>query len=111
MEANLRRYAAPAAFLAAVTLAVVLVRAGVEAGSKPAAPTTAQTSARQRTVRRVAAHTHTHAHRTARYWTVRAGDTFGTISAKTGVPVTTIERLNPRASSTTLTIGEKVRIR
>jgi LysM repeat protein len=42
---------------------------------------------------------------------VRAGDTFGVISTKTGVPVATIVRLNPKASSTSLHIGERVRIR
>ena len=29
------------------------------------------------------------------FWVVQAGDTFGVISTKTGVPVATIERLNP----------------
>jgi LysM repeat protein len=42
---------------------------------------------------------------------VRAGDTFGVISTKTGVPVSRIERLNPKVTSTSLFIGEKVRIK
>jgi LysM repeat protein len=33
------------------------------------------------------------------------------ISTRTGVPVATIARLNPKASSTSLFIGEKIRIR
>jgi LysM repeat protein len=42
---------------------------------------------------------------------VQAGDTFGVISSKTGVPVATIEQLNPTVKSTSLFIGEKVRLR
>jgi LysM repeat protein len=33
------------------------------------------------------------------------------ISAQTGVPVSTLERLNPDVSSTSLFIGQKIRIR
>jgi LysM repeat protein len=45
------------------------------------------------------------------YWRVRAGDTFGVISRATGVTVKRIQRLNPKVSSTSLFIGEKVRIK
>jgi LysM repeat protein len=91
---------APAAFLLAVTVAVVLIRAGMHAG---ATPTTTVTRPRAKPV----------ADRkpTRRYWTVRAGDTFAVISSRTGVPVRTIVRLNPRSSSNSLHIGQKVRIR
>ena len=95
--ADWRRYAAPAAFLLAVTIAVVLVRSGLRQDAST--PTvTATTAATTRTT-------------TAKYWTVRAGDTFGVISQKTGVPVATIEKLNPKASSTSLFIGERIRLR
>lgn len=107
---GVRRYVAPAAFLLAVTVAVLLIRSGLEHGgggaggstvattTAPASPTTTTTSV-------------THAKRARRrYWTVRAGDTFAVISAQTGVPVTTIERLNPTVKSTSLFIGEKLRI-
>jgi LysM repeat protein len=91
---------APAAFLLAVTVAVVLIRAGMNAGSNPArARKAATTTAAQ--VRKPA----------KRFWTVRAGDTFAVISSQTGVPVATIAGLNPRSSSTSLHIGQKVRIR
>lgn len=108
-----RRYAAPAAFLLVVTVAVVLIRSGVEAGGTaratrtfPPPPTT------PRVVTTTARTTTTHKHQPAkRYWTVQAGDTFGVISSGSGVPVATIERLNPGVSSTSLVIGQKVRIR
>lgn len=95
-----RRYVAPAAFLLAVTIAVVLIRAGMHAGAKPS---TAVTTTRAKPV---AARKPT-----KKYWTVRAGDTFAVISSQTGVPVRTIVRLNPRSSSNSLHIGQKVRIR
>lgn len=95
-----RRYVAPAAFLAAVTVAVVLVRAGLERGSPAEGATTvAQTTGASPTPPAKA------------FWTVKAGDTFGVISAKTGVSVATIQRLNPRVSSTSLFIGERIRLR
>jgi LysM repeat protein len=111
-----RRYAAPASFLLVLTVAVILIHAGLEAGgdsttSQPPVPppptTRVQTSETPTTTARKPkpkppART---------YWTVRAGDTFSVISRATGVTVATIEQLNPGLSSTSLTIGEKVRLR
>lgn len=108
-----RRYAAPAAFLLAVTVAVVLIHSGLESGGRytatrpggtsppPARQTTAttpRTSARGKGAAK-------------RFWTVRAGDTFGVIAQQTGVSVSQLQRLNPKVSSTALYIGERVRIR
>jgi LysM repeat protein len=104
-----RRYAAPAAFLLAVTIAVVLIRSGINSGKSrtsvaaPPVPTRSQVTT---TTSKKAKKTPTQ-----RYWTVQAGDTFNVISSKTGVPIATIARLNPNASSTSLFIGEKIRIR
>lgn len=110
-----RRYAAPAGFLLAVTIAVVLIHSGLESGSDHAArqasvptassgttaATTATTTARHASGQPAARH----------YWTVKAGDTFGVIARQAGVSVADLERLNPKISSTSLTIGEKVRTR
>jgi LysM repeat protein len=103
-----RRYAAPAAFLLAVTIAVVLIRSGINSG-KARPPVTAPTVQSR-------PHVTTTTKKTKkapgqRFWTVQAGDTFNVISSKTGVPIATIARLNPNASSTSLYIGEKIRIR
>ena len=107
-----RRYVAPAAFLLAVTIAVVLVRSGLEHGGRAAGGSTQATSTAGTTTLSTSAQGHTTTTKSGRrYWVVRAGDTFGVISAKTGVPVATIARLNPKASSTSLFIGEKIRIR
>lgn len=104
-----RRYAGPAAFLLAVTIAVLLVRSGLRSGRRDTPP-------RGSTITRplvTTATTTAAASKTAakRYWTVRAGDTFGVISRQTGVPVATIQQLNPTVKSTSLFIGEKLRIR
>jgi LysM repeat protein len=104
-----RRYAAPAAFLLAVTIAVVLIRSGINSGkTTPPAAAPATTISHGTTTTKKKANKR---RPTQRYWTVQAGDTFNVISSKTGVPVATIARLNPNASSTSLYIGERIRIR
>jgi LysM repeat protein len=103
-EQEWRRYAAPAAFLLAVTIAVALVRSGLEHGGSKTTSTT--------TTRRIPPSPQVSTTANKReYWRVRAGDTFGVISSKTGVPIARIERLNPKVTSTSLFIGEKVRIK
>jgi LysM repeat protein len=109
-----RRYVAPAAFLLAVTVVVVLVRSGLHAGKAGSSPPAATATTPPATTTR--ATTTTGGKKkpkppARRYWTVQAGDTFSVISSKTGVPVATLSRLNPKASSTSLFIGEKIRIK
>ncbi|HEY2776407.1 MAG TPA: LysM domain-containing protein [Gaiellaceae bacterium] len=99
-----RRYAAPTAFLLAVTVAVALVRSGLEHKSSTSPTTTTTRSIPPSPQVSTTANKR-------QYWRVRAGDTFGVISTKTGVPVVRIERLNPKVTSTSLFIGEKVRIK
>ena len=45
------------------------------------------------------------------YWTVRPGQSFGSIAADTGINIVTLEQLNPRLKPTTLWPGERVRLR
>jgi hypothetical protein len=112
-----RRYAAPAAFLLAVTVAIVLIRSGMHAGGRTAGTTTVPVLPRRHvltaTTERPARTTTSASTSTAtqRFWTVQAGDTYEVIATKSGVPVATIERLNPKASSTSLFIGERIRLR
>ena len=109
-----RRFAAPAAFLLAVTIAVVLIRSGMNNGSGANGPQAPVPTAPHKTVATTTAKKttkHASASTAKRYWTVQAGDTFGVISSKTGVPVSTIEQLNPTVKSTSLFIGEKLRIK
>ena len=45
------------------------------------------------------------------YWTVRPGESFGSIAAKTGVNLLTLEQLNPRLKPATLWPGDRLRLR
>jgi len=46
-----------------------------------------------------------------RFYTVQTGDTFGSISAKTGTSIAELERLNPGVNSNTLQVGQKLRVK
>jgi LysM repeat protein len=106
-----RRYAAPAAFLLAATIAIVLIRSGMDAGDDAATRVTNAPTITRKQVATTTTKGGTTTASTQKFWTVQAGDTFGVISTKTGVPVVTIARLNPNVSSTSLFIGEKIRLR
>lgn len=104
------RYAAPAAFLLGVTIAVLLIRSGLGGGS-PATTTLRpvthlSTASVPTTTRRVS----TTASQ-AQYYTVQTGDTFGSISAKTGTSVAELERLNPGVSTNSLQVGQRIRVK
>lgn len=45
------------------------------------------------------------------FWTVRPGDSFGSVAAKTGVNIVKLEELNPQLKPTTLQPGDRVRLR
>jgi len=45
------------------------------------------------------------------FWTVRSGDSFGSIAAKTGINIITLEQLNPQLKATSLQPGDRVRLR
>jgi len=130
---HLARFAAPAAFLLAVTIAVLLVRSGLGGGgSSPPAATTTQTTTRAHTTPSVttlppvtapATTTATTATTTATapppttsvpgatYYTVQKGDTFTIIAAKSGTTVAQIEQLNPGVSSNALSVGQQIRVK
>jgi LysM repeat protein len=46
-----------------------------------------------------------------RFWTVRPGDSFGSIAAKTQINLAKLEHLNPRLKPVTLQPGDRVRLR
>jgi len=91
---------------------VLLIRSGLQAGTSTPATTRIVPTTTHRVVATTTTTKKNVKHPAARrYWTVQAGDTFGVISSKTGVPVATIEQLNPTVKSTSLFIGEKIRLR
>lgn len=113
--ARWQRYAAPTAFLAVATIAIVLVASALHDGQAPSAPAPATPPAAQTTAQTTTGQTTTRAARTTtggerRYTTVVAGDTFGVIASKSGTTVAELEQLNPGVSSTSLHVGQKLRV-
>ena len=92
-----RPFAAPAAFLLAVTLALVGARA-LWPHAKAPHPT-----------HRSQAHVHKQAGPSA--YVVKPGDTLASVAAKTGVPVARMLGLNPKLVPTALFIGQRIRLR
>jgi LysM repeat protein len=45
------------------------------------------------------------------FWTVRTGQSFGSISARTGHSIERLQRLNPRKKPTELQPGDRIRLR
>ncbi len=106
-------YAAPAAFLLAETIAILLIRSGLQGAettttTRPAATATTPKAKPKPKPTTTTRKTTTGA---AQYYTVVAGDTFGTIASKSGTTVAEIERLNPRVKSTSLFIGQRIRVK
>ena len=46
-----------------------------------------------------------------RFWKVKQGQSFGSIAAKTGKPIDTLLRLNPKLKPEKLQVGDRVRLR
>jgi LysM repeat protein len=107
---NWTHYAAPAAFLLAVTIAVLLVRSAMTGGDTTSAVTTLPRPPVRKTVATTTT-TKPPKRPAPRFYTVVAGDTFDVISSKTGVPVARIAQLNPGADSNALFIGQRLRLR
>ena len=106
-RSRVTRFAAPAAFLAAITIGAVVVRAGFEHGKHHAkTPTTTLTTTTK-------AHKHKHAHRRhhVQTYTVQSGDTLESIATKIQTTVARLRQLNPGVSPTALRVGEKIRVK
>jgi LysM repeat protein len=103
-RAEVKRYAAPVAFLAAVTIAVLLVRSGLNADSSPSPTTVATTSTRPTT-------TPTPRHRRPKYYRLRAGETISDVAIRFNTTVEQLLKLNPKIEPTQLTIGQRIRVR
>jgi LysM repeat protein len=104
-RSRVTRYAAPVAFLLAVTIGALVVRSGFEHSKhNAAAPTTTVTA----TTKKKRHHVHARSH--ARTYTVQSGDTLGSIAGKTGTTVARLEQLNPNIDPTALRIGQMIRV-
>ena len=105
-RSRIARWAAPVAFLAAITIGALVVRAGFEHGGHHAkSPTTTVTSKTTKT--------HKHHHRApshVRTYTIQSGDTLASIAVKSGTSVARLEQLNPGIDPAALRVGEKIRV-
>jgi LysM repeat protein len=98
-----RRYAGPAALLAAATITVVLVRPYLHGAEAQPAP------AREAKPARSAAHPRRSQPR-RRVYAVRSGDTLASIAGRFGTSIDRLLELNPGTEPTALHVGETVRI-
>jgi LysM repeat protein len=103
-RAGLKRYGAPGAFLAAVTVAVLLVRAGLETHSTPST-TTATTTRAQSTAPAPSGRPR------VRYYRLRAGETISDVAIRFGTTVERLLALNPGIEPTALNVGQRIRVR
>lgn len=117
-HARLARYAAPAAFLAAVTIAVLLVRSGLENGETAAPPpgtiiVDVSTTGPAETATTTA--TETTGTSTdppgAEYYEIEAGDTLAVVADRFDTTVERLLVLNPDVDPVALTIGQRIRVK
>ncbi len=93
------RYLAPIALTATIVAAYVIVHDGLTAKPKPAA---IHLSIAPRLRGRYAR---------ARFYSVRSGDSLTSISRTTGIPIPTLEAMNPNVDPNALRPGQRLRLR
>jgi LysM repeat protein len=103
-RAEVKRYAAPVAFLAAVTIAVLLVRSGLRSDSSKSSTTPETTTV-------ATTHTATTRHRRPQYYRLRAGETISDVALRFNTTVAALLALNPKVRPTQLSVGERIRVR
>ena len=102
-RAQLKRYGAPTAFLAAVTIAVLLVRSGLQTTSSPGTISLA-------TTRSSTTPTTTTVVRRPRFYRVRFGETLSDVAIRFDTTVEDLLALNPGIEPTSLRVGQRIRI-
>ena len=104
---ELKRYGAPAAFLAAVTIAVLLVRSGLQTKDSPSttsvATTTQTTPTATGTVRAPI--------KRKQFYRLRAGETLSDVAIRFDTTVEQLLALNPGIEPTNLNVGQRVRVK
>jgi LysM repeat protein len=108
---NPARYLAPLAIAATLAATYVIVHKTLLDKHTSSSTTTTTTT----TTAHHAAHGHGHSapasSSAASTYTVRPNDTLSKISVQTGVPVATLESLNPSVNPNSLHVGEKLHLR
>lgn len=96
------RFLAPVALIVVLVAVILIVRARTDSHhAPPPAPTTPA---------RVLPASHPATSREV-FYVVKPSDTLSEISVKTGVPVATLEALNPSIDLSALQIGQRIRLR
>lgn len=98
---RLARFAAPLAFLAAVTVAVLLVRAGLDEASTRTEPT----------VPAATVPTVTTPEEGRQFYRIQPGDTLAAIAPRFGLTEVELVVLNPGIEPTALRIGQRIRVK
>ena len=104
---NPARYIVPLALAASVTATYLIVHHAL--GNKDSSTTSA-------TVLTTSTVAHRHGNSgsgssKAKFYVVKAGDSLSAIADKTGVPMSTIERLNPHLNPNALQLSQRLRLR
>jgi LysM repeat protein len=112
----LTRFAAPAAFLLAVTIGVLLLRAAMDDEAAPSSAATTPTRrspppppARPATTAAAAAAAAAAAE--ARFHVIRGGDTLGAVADRYDTSLEALVELNPGIDPTALQVGQRVRVK
>jgi len=100
-----KRYGAPAAFLAAVTIAVLLVRSGLQTTSSPSTTSVATTRTTSTPI------TTTTVVKRPRFYRLRIGETLSDVAIRFGTTVEELLALNPGIEPTSLEVGQRIRIK
>ena len=114
---ELKRYGAPAAFLAAATIAVILIQAGLGNGSDTDTTTLAATTTRATTTAPkvttqvvITGTPTTTTDAEGAYYVIQSGDTLGSIAIKYDTTVEELVQLNPDVDPTALRVGQRIRV-
>ena len=109
------RFLAPLALIIALVAFMAIVTSSGGGGSTTSSDVTQSTTSAARSSTTAAKSTTTAAKKKAaggkRFYTVQAGDTLGGIASKTGIPLATIQTLNPNVDPNAMTTGQKIRLK
>ncbi|HUQ22959.1 MAG TPA: LysM domain-containing protein [Gaiellaceae bacterium] len=111
---RLARYAAPAAFLLAVTVAILLVRSGLDSGETAATPTAAATTELAPTTNEEPRSTGTGTTPLpagGEFYVIEAGDTLAVIADEHDTTVEQLLVLNPDIDPVALSVGQRIRVK
>ena len=113
-HARLARYAAPAAFLLAVTVAILIVRAGLDNGDVSTPPAATTTEVTPVTTAPEPGTTGTGTDTVpadAEFYEIKGGDTLAVIADQHGTTVEQLLVLNPDVDPVALTVGQRIRVK